>query len=198
MIRINLLGFKKEVSKQSRMPTISMEGAKATMLCVAIVALAVLALGYDYWRVTGEKAALDKALGEAQAESKRLARVKTEYDQFQTATQALEKRINIIEGLKKSQTGPVTLLNTIASTVESSGPLWLTSFDNSGDKITMTGTADNVNTVADFITKLRTCGQFKNVEIKESYQDNSIKDVPTFYFSITAELATAPAAGGKS
>lgn len=196
MIRINLLGMKKEVSK-SRMPSISMEGAKATALFVVILALAVLGLVGHYWMLSSEKAKLDDEMKAAETEKARLARVKAEYEQFQKATQALQRRINIIEGLKKAQTGPVVLLNTLAATVESSGPIWLTSFDaDDKNKITMAGVANSVNTVADFITNLKKCGQFKNVEIKESYQDASSKEVMMFMFSITADLVTAQPSGG--
>jgi Tfp pilus assembly protein PilN len=195
MIRINLLGLKKEVTR-SRMPSISMEGAKATALFVVILALAVLGLAGHYWMLNSEKVKLDDEMKMAEAEKARLARVKAEYEQFQKATQALERRINIIEGLKRAQTGPVTLLNTLAATVESSGPIWLTSFDAEANKITMAGVANSVNTVADFITNLKNCGQFKNVEIKESYQDASSKQVMMFLFSITADVVAPQSSGG--
>jgi len=198
MIRINLLGLKKEVDRKGiGMPSISMEGAKATALFVVILALAVLGLAGHYWMVSSEKAKLEDEMKMAEAEKARLARVKAEYEQFQKATQALQRRINIIEGLKKAQTGPVTLLNTLAATVESSGPIWLTSFDaDDKNKITMAGVANSVNTVADFITNLKSCGQFKNVEIRESYQDSSSKEVMMFVFSITADLVTTQPSGG--
>jgi Tfp pilus assembly protein PilN len=195
MIRINLLGLKKEVSK-SRMPSISMEGAKATALFVVILALAVLGLAGHYWMLSSEKAKLDDEMKVAEAEKARLARVKAEYEQFQKATQALQRRINIIEGLKKAQTGPVVLLSTLATTVESSGPIGLASFDAETNKITMGGVANSVNTVADFITNLKSCGQFKNVEIKEWYQDPSIKVVSIFVFSITADVVAPQPSGG--
>ena len=195
MIRINLLGLKKEVAK-SRMPSISMEGANATALFVVILALAVLGLVGHYWMLSSEKAKLDDEMKVAEAEKARLARVKAEYEQFQKATQALQRRITIIEGLKKAQTGPVVLLSTLATTVESSGPIWLASFDAETNKITMGGVANSVNTVADFITNLKSCGQFKNVEIKEWYQDPSIKVVSIFVFSITADLVGPQPSGG--
>lgn len=198
MIRINLLGLKKEVTR-SRMPSVSVEGAKATALLVVILAVAVALLAGHYYKLTNEKAQLDKELAAAETEKARLAQVKTAYEEFQKRTQLLSRRINIIEGLKKAQTGPVTLLSTLANTVEASGPLWLTSFGNEGARINLEGVANSVNTVADFITNLKRCGQFKNVEIKETYEDSQLKDVSTFFFSVSAELVAAqPAGGGKS
>ena len=62
----------------------------------------------------------------------------------------------------------------------------------------MNGVADSVNTVADFITNLKRSGQFKSVEIRESFQEDRVKDFPTFVFSLNADLAplTTPSAGG--
>jgi Tfp pilus assembly protein PilN len=197
MIRINLLGLRKEVAK-SRMPSISMEGAKATALFVIILALAVLGLVGHYWMLSSEKAKLDDGMKVAEAEKARLARVKAEYEQFQTATQALQRRINIIEGLKNAQTGPVTLLNTLAATVESSGPIWLAGFEvDDKNKIVMAGVANSVNTVADFITNLKSCGQFKNVEITELFQEPSSKQVDLFVFAVSVEMATPEPSGGR-
>lgn len=198
MIQINLLGIKKEVAK-SRMPSVSMEGAKATVLLVAILVIAVGALGYHYTRLMQEADQLSKDIAKAEDEQKRLARVKSEYDEFEKRRQLLTKKINIIEGLKKAQTGPVTMLNVLAATVETSGALWLTSFETEGGKISMNGVANNVNTVADFISNLKRSGQFKNVEIKESFEDDRLPDLSTFVFSISAELVPpGPPAGSKT
>lgn len=196
MIRINLLGLKKEVSK-SRMPSISMEGAKATALFVVILALAVLGLAGHYWMLSSEKVKLEDEMKMAEAEKARLARVKAEYEQFQKATQALQRRINIIEGLKKAQTGPVVLLNTLAATLESSGPIWLAGFEvDDKNKIVMAGVANSVNTVADFVTNLKSCGQFKNVEITELFQEPSSKQVELFIFAVSAEMVPPEPSGG--
>jgi len=201
MIRINLLGLKKEAAKKGMgMPSISMEGAKATALFVVILALAVLGLAGHYWMLSSEKAKLDGEMKVAEAEKARLARVKTEYEQFLKASQALQKRISIIEGLKQAQTGPVVLLNTLAATVESSGPIWLGAVEvDDKNKIIMAGIANSVNTVADFVTNLKSCGQFKNVEITEWYQDPSSKQVDIFFFAVSAVVVTPqPSGGGKS
>ena len=182
------------------MPSVSMEGAKATAVFVVIVALAVLFLAGHYTVLDREKATLDKQLSDARAEKATLDNLKRQVEEFEKKKQLLTRKINIIEALKKNQTGPVTMLNALATTVESSGTLWLTSFTNDGAKISVDGVAGNVNTVADFITNLKRSGYFKNVEIQQSYEDDT-KAISTFVFSITAEIAgseppagTAPAA----
>lgn len=197
MIRINLLGIREKPSARGG-PAITVEGAKLTVLFVVILAVGVGVLLLHYGTLTNEKKILDEKMAKADKEKTRLASVKTELDQFEKRKQQYLKQINILEGLKQNQTGPVTLLNTIANTVVASDQLWLTSFENDGLKVTLDGVAGSVNTVADFIASLKRSGQFKNVEIKESYQDERSKDLPTFVFSITAERADiAPSSGKK-
>ena len=203
MIRINLLGLKKDVPKGGGAPTITMEGAKLTAMFVVIIALGVVALVGHWYMLTAENTKLTKELQDAQAEKTRLATAKTQYEQFEKQRQFLERRQNIITSLKSNQSGPVTLLNTIASTVSASEQLWLTSFTNDGPKVEMDGVAGNVNTVADFIAHLKSTGQFKTIEIRESSQSDAFRDIPTFTFSISAELkppapATASGSGGAA
>lgn len=189
MIRINLLGIKREKSR-AHMPSVSMEGAKATILFAIIVLAAVAVLGVHYTMLQSENARLQEELAKAQREQQRLQAVKTQVDQYTKKSAELNRKIEIIEALKKNQTGPVTMLNALATTVENSGTVWLTSFTNDGVKISLDGIAGNVNTVADFITNLKRSGYFKNVEIRESYEDDS-KAIPTFVFSISADIESA-------
>ncbi len=211
MIRINLLGIKREKVK-TRMPSVSVEGAKATVVFVIIVVAAVAALGVHYTMLSSENTTLNEELRKAEAEKRRLQAVKEQVDAFEKKKALLTKKINIIEALKRNQTGPVTMLNALANTVQSSGTLWLTSFTNDGNKIAVNGIAGNVNTVADFITNLKRSGYFKNVEIAQSYEEET-SGVSTFVFTISAEVAPpepppaspgapgagpAPPAGAKS
>ena len=195
MIRINLLGIRKEVA---RAPAVSVEGAKLTVLLVIVLVAAVGVLVVDWQRISSQKAKLDKRMADAQANKARLEGIKRQYDQNLQHKQTLEQRINIIQELENKKTGPVRLLNTVVNTIELSEHLWLTSFSSQDNRVSMNGVADSVNTVADFITNLKRSGQFKSVEIRESYQEDRVKDFPTFVFSLNADLAplTTPSAGG--
>jgi len=41
--------------------------------------------------------------------------------------------------------------------------------------------------VANLIQNLKKTGYFKNIEIKETYQDESVKDMQAFQFELTCE-----------
>jgi Tfp pilus assembly protein PilN len=202
MIRINLLGIRKEVA---RAPAVSVEGAKLTVLLVIVLVAAVGVLVVDWQRISSQKAKLDKRKADAQTEKARLEGVKRQYGQNLQNKQTLEQRINIIQELENKKTGPVRLLNTVVntvelSTVEDNKHLWLTSFSSRDGRVDMGGMADSVKTVANFITNLQSSGRFKSVEIRESYQEDRVKDFPTFVFSLNADLAplTTPDADGTA
>ena len=49
------------------------------------------------------------------------------------------------------------------------------------------GMALSTDAVANLITNLQKTGYFKNIEIKETYQDEQIKDMQAFQFTLTCE-----------
>ena len=198
MIRVNLLGIRK--TERVRAPSVSVEGAKLTVVFVIVLALAVGVLLWDYWRISTKASELAVRMAAAQKEKAELADVKREVEQLKRNKQELERQIQIIEALKEGQTGPVNLLNTLVNTVELSEHLWLTNFLSKDRTVSMDGFADSVNTVADFIGNLKSSGRFKSVEIQQSYQEDQIEGFPTFAFSINAELAelTPASASGAS
>ena len=196
MIRINLLGLKKEVKKAGG-PAVTLEGAKVMAMGLTITGLALAGLAAHYFLLQSEESKLASDTKVAEKEKADLSAVKAQYEQFDAAKKDLTRRIDIIENLKKSQTGPVDMLTQLASSVQASKALWLTSFDNIGDKVNLEGVAVSVNAVADFIQNLKKSGYFKNVEIKETFQSDDKGEVPSFQFTLSTELAAVPAAGAK-
>ena len=196
MIRINLLGLKKEVKKAGG-PAVTMEGAMLTGMGLTITGLALALLAGHYFILQSEAGKLAAAAKKEEAEKARLSAVKAQYEQFDAAKKDLTRRIDIIEKLKKGQTGPVEMLDQLASSVRASKALWITSFDNSGDRVNLEGVAVSVNAVADFIQSLKKGGFFKNVEIKETYQSDDKGEVPSFQFTLSTEVVAVPAAGAK-
>jgi Tfp pilus assembly protein PilN len=58
-----------------------------------------------------------------------------------------------------------------------------------GASIDIEGLALSQNAVANLITNLQKTGFFKNVEIKETFQDDSVKDMQAFLFTLSCEKA---------
>jgi Tfp pilus assembly protein PilN len=58
-----------------------------------------------------------------------------------------------------------------------------------GSSIDIEGRALSENAVANLITNLQKTGYFKTVEMKESYQDEQVKNMQAFIFTITCQKA---------
>lgn len=186
MIRINLLGVSK--SKKSKRPTFTVGGGVNTTL-VGLVVLAVVAAGnyayFNYVNKEGER--LQSELDLAKRENAHLADVKAKYQEREKQFQLYDRRVKVIHQLQEAQSGPYDLLNTVATTVNSTDAVWLTSMNEEGNNINLQGTAISANSVANLITNLKKTNYFKSVEIKETFQDDSVKDMQAFTFTVICE-----------
>jgi Tfp pilus assembly protein PilN len=193
MIRINLLGVPKPKSKRARVavaaPTMEF-GEVGSPLVKVLVALALTAGGnYYYWHQLNEQHdAIATKMKVAEDENRKLAGVKTLYLQRQKEADAYKHRVDVIDQLRKNQTGPVNLLNTIGETVNGTEAVWLNSMKTQGTNISIQGTALSADAVANLIANLQKTGYFSTIEIKETYQDDSVKEMQAFQFELTCEI----------
>jgi len=188
MIRVNLLGLPKP---KKRAPTVTLEGRGPLVVLLVVL---VLVGGWEYWRygrLQQQGVDLDSQIRDLQAEKVRLEAVRAEYETFSKQTELLSKRIQIIEGLSARRSGPTQLLNTLATTVSQTNSLWLTGFEQVGQKITIEGVALNKRAVADFITHLLDSKAFSDVDLKETYQETG-NDIPKYLFTVNAEQVAPP------
>ncbi len=88
----------------------------------------------------------------------------------------------------KGQTGPTNLLDMIGDTVNGTEAVWLNSMKDQGNSIAIEGMALSTDAVASLITNLQKSGHFRNVEIKETFQDNTVKEMQAFQFTLTCEI----------
>jgi Tfp pilus assembly protein PilN len=79
------------------------------------------------------------------------------------------------------------LLNTIADTVSRTDAVWLNSMKEDGNNVNLDGVALSIDAVASLMRNLKSTGYFKNVEIKESFQDDIVKDMTAFTFTLICE-----------
>ena len=186
MIRVNLLGLPKQRKRQ--MPTVTLEGWRSLVLLVVALLVVVAVQFVRYGRLQDEDKRLTKLVQDEQAEKVRLEGIRSQVEKFSKQKELLTKRINIIEGLKAKQSGPAQLLSMLASTVSNTVSLWLTGFVQAGQKITMEGVALNAKAVADFMTHLKATKAFSDVDLKETFQESTGKDLPTFLFTVNGQL----------
>src|SRR6476660_7072686 len=194
MIRINLLGVPKKTSRGRRAAAVSVpggggEGSSTVVLGVIFVGALAVLIGIAHFWVQREGARLEKDLQRALLENQRLADVKAKYEASKRKADMYERRLHVIEQLKNNQDGPVTLLNLVADTINSTDAVWLETMTNDGRKLSFTGMALSPNSVADLMANLRKTGAFRTVEIKETLQDASVKEVQAFKFELICEMA---------
>ncbi|HKW18355.1 MAG TPA: PilN domain-containing protein [Terriglobales bacterium] len=193
MIRINLLGVPKPKSKRARVAVAApaMEfGEAGSPLVKILVALVLTGAGnYFYWhQLDREHDAIAAKMKVAEDENRKLAGVKTLYLQRQKEADAYKHRVDVIDQLRKNQTGPVNLLNTVGETINSTEAVWLNTMKTQGSNISIQGMALSPDAVANLIANLQKTGYFRSIEIKETYQDESIRDMQAFQFELTCEI----------
>ena len=185
MIRINLLGTPK--AKVRRMPKITMSAPSLRMLSILAVTILFGAVAFMYWRAQNQHEKIQVDLRDADKQLAALAGVKAAYTQKQKEVDAIKHKFTVIDQLRANQNGPVQLLNTITQTVNSTDAVWLNKMSDDGKSISMDGMALSTTAVANLITNLNKSGYFKNIELKETWQDDTVKDYQAFTFTLVCE-----------
>jgi type IV pilus assembly protein PilN len=188
MIRINLLGQTRP--KERRETTLPLDATFRLGMLVAALVLAFGVLFVTYESQAKQLQQTNDKIQSLQAERARLQQVKSEVQRFETQKTVLQNRINVIETLQKGRTGGQEMLQAVANTVARSEGVWLTSLSKTGGTLSMDGEASSVNSVANFLTQMKRTGYFDKIEIKETKENDLVKTVPTFSFSVTADIAT--------
>lgn len=193
MIRINLLGQAKSKGKRSAASSAAvMEVGEAgsPKIKVAIVLAAVAALNFAYWyQLDKQKKSIDAQMAVAEQKNRELADVKAQYLERQRQAESYKRRVDVIDQLRAGQSGPVNLLNMIGDTVNGTEAVWLNTMKDGGATVDIQGMALSTDAVANLMANLQKTGYFRNIEIKETYQDDQYKDMQAFQFVLTCEKA---------
>ena len=114
--------------------------------------------------------------------------IKAKYIELERQKNIYESRVNVIHQLQANQSGPATLLTMIGDTVNKTDAVWLNSMKDDGNNINLDGVALSVDAVAQLMKNLKATGYFRSVEIKESFQDDVVKDMTAFTFTLVCEI----------
>jgi len=193
MIRINLLGAPKPKNKKSisaSMPSFELGNLGGPMVQVAAVLLIAGALNAGYWyKLDQERKTLEVQNRVAEQKNRELADIKVRYLERQRQAESYKRRVDVIDQLRDNQSGPVNLMSMIGDTVNNTEAVWLNSLQDQGASVNIDGMALSSDAVANLISNLQKTGFFRNIEIKESIQDDSVKDMQAFQFTLTCEKA---------
>ena len=193
MIRINLLGAQKGKNKRSAASAAAvMEvgdvGSPKMKVLVVLVLAGLVNAGYWY-QLDKQHKDIAAKMEVALRKNAELADVKARYMERQREAENYKRRVDVIDQLRAAQAGPVNLLNTIGQTVNSTEAVWLNSMKDQGTSVDIDGMALSNDAVASLISNLQKTGYFTNIEIKETYQDDTFKEMQAFNFTLTCEKA---------
>jgi len=201
MIRINLLGTQKGKNKRSAATSAAvMEmgdvGSPKLKILVVLALAGVLNLGYWY-QLDKQHHEIVAKMEVAVRKNAELADVKARYLERQREAENYKRRVDVIDQLRAAQAGPVNLLNTIGQTVNNTEAVWLNTMKDTGPNVDIEGMALSTDAVASLIANLQKTGYFKSIEIKETYQDDTFKEMQAFNFTLTCAKLKLKEGGEK-
>ena len=173
MIRINLLAAERESKKKK---ATFQSGQKVTFASSIVLVLTCVVIGWRFMAISRESKRLDEDIAKAQTEATRLHAVIQQVQQFEQQKAQLQQRVVLIEQLRRSQTGPVHMLDQVSRSMPPM--LWLTGLKQDDTNITIDGRSTTQTGVSDFVGNLEGSGYFKrSVDILVS-QTESIQQPP--------------------
>lgn len=107
---------------------------------------------------------------------------------FREKKKELEAKLDVIEGLDRARSGPVRVMDELATFTPER--LWLTKLSTSGGRITLQGESLDNELVADFLRGLNASRYFVNVDLENTKLGAETEGLKLVNFTITADLAS--------
>jgi type IV pilus assembly protein PilN len=165
MIRINLVAGDRRTAKA---PARSFDiGQKATVIGSLILVLTALGVGWRYWMVSQAEERVRNDIATARREETRLAEVLKQVADFEARRAELQRRVTLIDELRKGQNAPVHIVDQISRSLPEMA--WLTAIKQEGYDVTIEGRCTSLTALSDFVGNLEATRYFKRpVEILSS------------------------------
>lgn len=157
MIRINLLGHEAPKGKRRAIPSLTIGGSENAGFILAIVATVVL-VAVAWWWQRGNLQRYGTLHAAVVAEQADLAAIADQVRSLEDRRAFVNQKRAVIIDLKKSQSGPVLLLDQLSRELPDS--LWLTDLTLADGNVSIVGQALSPVAVADFVTNLRLSSYF--------------------------------------
>jgi type IV pilus assembly protein PilN len=159
MIRINLLPFRAARKKENIKRQISVYILTLLFLVVLMIFF-FLQLNGKVRALRAEKTAINKQLATYAATTQKIKRIKKQIKE-------ISAKLRVIRDLEKKKTGPVFLLDEIATAVPKNR-LWLRSLSEKKGFLTLQGTAMDNETIALFMTNLEKAEHITTVDLNDA------------------------------
>ena len=177
MIKINLLPFRAARKKENIRRQISI---------YALIVIFVLVLtGYYFLTLNREISRLETEKAQKKKELATYAQTTKKIKALRIKIKKIKGKLNVIQDLEKKKTGPVLLLDEIATAVPRDR-VWLSSLSERAGILTLKGTARDNDTVAQFMTNLEKKKHINSVDLSSA----QLKELKSHQMNVTDFVIT--------
>jgi type IV pilus assembly protein PilN len=194
MIKVNLFPFRAARIKENIR-------RQVTIYALSVIFL-LLASSYFYLDINNKVKTLRKEQDVKQKELDSFKDTNVKIAALKKTIAEVEVKLKTIKRLEKGKTGPVRLLDDIATSVPED-KLWLTTLKEQKGTLILNGTAMDNETVADFMDRLKNTKSINSVQLVRTRQkkipgfDLSLKDFSLNAKTYAFKKETLPKAGKK-
>jgi type IV pilus assembly protein PilN len=160
MIRINLLPVRAAKKREF--------GRQQIVLLALLLVLVAIGNYFWYTRVDSELTRLDRRIATTRADIAQLEKTIGEVKSIKEDKKALEDKLKILDTLKKGRTGPVRVMDDLATIIPAK--VWIVDYAEAAGGVTMQGRAASYEDLSSFSKKLKESKHFGNVTIKNARQ----------------------------
>jgi len=162
MIHINLLPVRAAKKR---------EFGRQQLILFGLILVGGLLGNYTWWKAEKDgMTALEQRIASTRAEIAQLEKTIGEVKSITQDKKALEDKLKILDALKKGRTGPVKVMDELATIIPNKA--WITEYTEQGGNVVMRGLAVTYEDLSAFAQKLKTSKYFANVTIKKASQKN--------------------------
>ncbi len=188
MVRINLLPVK--VSKKK-------EAGKQQLIFIVLLLLGGL-VGNWLWHDNraGDLDGRTKRLNKTRADIAAIEKIIGEVTSIRAEQQSLRDKLEVLEQLKRGRSGPVKMLDELATLIPKR--VWLKRLTEANGKVNFDGSAGNIEDVSAFMGALKGSTHFKTVELRNTEaRTNAGQRTVDFAIECTVNYGAGPAPAAK-
>ena len=164
MIKINLLPYRAARKKEIITRQVFFGAIPLLLTCLII--------GLLWWSMNSKHEQVSANITSIKAKIKQSKLKMKDIENFKVQKEMLAKKMDIIKTLDKNKTGPVRMLDELATRLP--GNLWLISLDQKGSDLVLNGRAlDNIS-ISRYMTQLEISNSFQGVMLGEIKTDKKI------------------------
>lgn len=187
MIKINLVAEAPQAAAARRKrPQVSLGARQGDIILLSILGLAALITGGHYFLLHSKQEHVKQIEAARKRERDELQVFIQKVQELERKRADLKHKIDVINGLKDNQRGPVRIMDEVSRALPDL--VWLERLTLSGDTLTLVGRAMDENNVANYISNLDASPFFQEPSLK----DLARADKDTFRFTLTCVFTYAP------